>query len=46
MRLLVLRLDTIIQKNEIMPFAAIWADLEITVLSEVSQIVKDKTYHL
>ena len=29
-----------------MPFAAIWADLEITVLSEVSQIVKDKTYHL
>ena len=24
-----------IEKNEIMPFAAIWMDLEITILSEI-----------
>ena len=33
------------EKNEIMPFAAIWMDLEIIILSEVSQTEKDK-YHM
>ena len=31
--------------NEIMPFVAIWMDLEIIILSEVSQTEKDK-YHM
>ena len=34
-----------IKKNEIMPFAAPWMDLEIIILSEVSQTKKDK-YHI
>ena len=34
-----------IKKKEIMPFAATWMDLEILILSEVSQKEKDK-YHM
>ena len=33
------------KKNKIMPFAATWMDLEIVILSEVSQGEKDK-YHM
>ena len=33
------------KKNEIMLFAATWMDLEIIILSEVSQKEKDK-YHM
>ena len=31
-----------IKRNEIMPFAATWMDLEIIILSEVSQTEKNK----
>ena len=34
-----------IKKNEIMPFAITWMDLEIIILSEVSHTEKDK-YHM
>ena len=34
-----------IKKNETMPFAATWMDLEIIILSKVGQIKKDK-YHM
>ena len=34
-----------IKKNEIMPFAVTWMDLEIIILSERSQKKKDK-YHM
>ena len=34
-----------IERNEIVPFAATWMDLEIIILSEVSQTEKDK-YHM
>ena len=34
-----------IKENEIMPFAATWMDLEIIILSEVSQTEKGK-YHM
>ena len=33
------------KKNKIMLFAAAWMDLEITILSEVSQTQKEK-YHM
>ena len=36
---------SVIKKNEIMPFAATWMDLEMIRLSEVSQTEKDK-YHV
>ena len=33
-----------IKKNEIMSFAATWMDLEIIIVSEVTQKEKDKYY--
>ena len=33
------------KKDEIMPFATTWVDLEIIILSEVRQTEKDK-YHI
>ena len=38
-------LDCPIKKNEVMPFAKTWMDLEIVKLSEVSQTEKEK-YHM
>ena len=34
-----------IKKNEITPFAVTWMDIEIIILSKVSQTEKDK-YHM
>ena len=34
-----------IKKNEIMPFAAMWMNPEVSILSKVSQKEKDK-YHM
>ena len=36
--------SSLIKKNEIIPFIATWMDLEIIILSEVSQTENDK-YH-
>ena len=33
---------SVIKENEMMPFAATWMDLEMVVLSEISQKEKDK----
>ena len=33
-----------IKRNKIMPFAATWMDLEITILGEISQTEKEKYY--
>ena len=35
-----------LKKNKIMPLAATWMDLEIIILSEVSQTEKDKCHML
>ena len=35
---------SVIKKDEIMPFALPWTDLEILILSEVSQTEKDKRH--
>ena len=37
-----MKYSSVIKRNEIMPCAAKWMDLEIIVLSEVSQTEKDK----
>ena len=33
-----------IKRNEIMPFAATWMDLDMIILSEVSQTKKDRCH--
>ena len=35
-------ISSAIEKNEIMPYAATWMDLEMVILSEVSQTEKEK----
>ena len=43
--ILIMEYYSVIKKNEVMSFAATWMDLEIIILSEVSQTAKDK-YHM
>ena len=35
---------TQLKKNEIMPFSAMWMDLQTIILSEISRTEKDKYY--
>ena len=37
-----MELYSVMQKNDIMPFAATWMDLKIIILTEINQVVKDK----
>ena len=37
---------SVIENNEILPFAATWMDLENTIVIEVSQTKTNFTYHL
>ena len=37
--------NSAVKKNEIIPFSAAWMDIEINILSEVSQTEKDE-YHV
>ena len=36
---------SVVKKNDIMPFVATWMDLEIIILSELSETEKDR-YHI
>ena len=42
----IMEYQSAIKKNEIMPLAATWMDLEIIILNEVSQTEKDKVYDI